>query len=277
MVATGKVNATSLNLREAPDPNAPAETVLVMGTVVNVVSANDDGSWLMVTVLVDGHDQMGWVQAQFVDVSNTPVVAKPADVPDNVAALPDDNPVPFAALKADDSATFWPVVTADKSALLVSYLTTGGQAVGRDSRRFLTARSGGARHHVGIDLFCEEGDDVVAVAAGKIVGFAHFFNSGGQQTFQLLVNHESVVVNYGEVVDNSDQIFHWKRGDQVQAGQRIGRIGATAMLHFETYLPGVTQNQTWMVGGQRPSGLLNPTRLLLRIAARGQRKNVGVA
>jgi murein DD-endopeptidase MepM/ murein hydrolase activator NlpD len=251
--------------------------LLTQDAAVSILSANDDGSWLMVSTLVDGHDRIGWVQAQFIDLDKPPLVEKPADLPDNVAALPDGNPVPFATLSTDDSSMFWPVVTADPQALLVSYLTSDGKTIGRDSRRFLANRNQGARHHVGIDLFCAEGDDVVASAAGKIVGFAHFLNSGGEQTFQLLVNHGSVVINYGEVVDDSDQIFHWKRGDEVGAGQRIGRIGATKMLHFETYVPGVTQNQVWMVGGPRPPGLLNPTMLLLRIAAKGQRKNVGVS
>lgn len=276
-MATGKVNATSLNLRGSPDVGVPSEALLMLDAAVDILSSNDDGSWFMVSTLVDGHDRIGWVQAQFINLDRPPPVDKPVDVPDNVAALPGEDPVPFAALSANDTAIFWPVITADPMALLVSYLTSDGHAVGRESRRFLANRNQGARHHVGIDLFCAEGDDVVASAAGKIVGFAHFFNSGGEPTFQLLVNHGSVVINYGEVVDNSDQLFHWTPGDEVEAGQRIGRIGATKMLHFETYVPGVTQNQVWMVGGHRPSGLLNPTRLLLRIAAKGQRKNVGIA
>jgi murein DD-endopeptidase MepM/ murein hydrolase activator NlpD len=275
--ATGKVNATSLNLREAPDLSAPSDGLLVLGDPVTVLFANDDASWLNVSALVDGHTRMGWTQADFVSLDTPPPIDKPADIPDNVAALPDGSPVPFADLDADDSTIFWPVVTADPQALLVSYLTTAEKDLGNSSRRFLANRNRGARHHVGIDLFCAEGDDVVAIADGKIVGFAHFLNSGGEQTFQLLVNHGSVAVNYGEVVDNSNQLFHWRIGDAVQAGQRIGRIGATKMLHFETYEPGVTHNQVWMVGGQRPSGLLNPTQLLLRIASKGQRKNVGIA
>jgi murein DD-endopeptidase MepM/ murein hydrolase activator NlpD len=275
--ATGKVNAVSLNLRSAPDTGAAAEGILVLTDSVEILGSNDDDSWLNVSAIIDGHLRLGWVQAEFIDRDKPPAVVKPADVPDNVASLPGDNPVPFADLSAEDSAIFWPVISTDPDTLLVSYQTADGKTVGRDSRRFLANRSQGARHHVGIDLFCREGDDVVASAAGRIVGFAHFLNSGGKQTFQLLVDHGNVVINYGEVVDNSDQLFHWKRGDPVQAGQRIGRIGATKMLHFETYGPGVTHNLVWMVGGQRPAALLNPTKLLLRIAARGQRKTVGVA
>jgi murein DD-endopeptidase MepM/ murein hydrolase activator NlpD len=275
--ATGKVNATSLNLRAVPDLSAPSDGLMVLGDPVTILFANDDASWLNVSALIDGHTRMGWAQAEFISLDKPAPVDKPADIPDNVAALPDGSPVLFADLEVEDSAIFWPVVTADPQALLISYLATDGKEIGNRSRRFFGNRNQGARHHVGIDLFCREGDDVIAVAAGKIVGFAHFLNSGGEQTFQLLVNHGSVVVNYGEVVDNSNQLFHWKLGDGVEAGQRIGRIGATKMLHFETYKPGVTHNQVWMVNGPRPAGLLNPTQLLLRIASKGQRKNVGIA
>jgi murein DD-endopeptidase MepM/ murein hydrolase activator NlpD len=273
---TGKVNATSLNLRAGPDVSMPIEGLLTLGNPVTILSDNDDGSWLNVTASVDGHPRLGWVQAEFVDLDRPPLVEKPVDVPDNVASLPDENPVAFANLVADDSSIFWPVITADPQTFTVSYKATDGKVVGAEGRRFLADRNNGERHHVGIDVFCLKGDDVVAVAAGKIVSFAHFLDSHGEHTFQLLVNHGSVVINYGEVVDNSDQLFHWKVGDEVQAGQRIGRIGATRMLHFETYVPGVTQNQRWMVGGPRPPGILNPTKLLLRIAAKGQRRNVGI-
>ena len=185
--------------------------------------------------------------------------------------------MPFATLNVPDADIFWPVATTDPQALLVSYLTTDGKSVGRDGRRFLADRNNGARHHVGIDLFCEEGDDVVACAAGKIVNFAHFLNSGTEQTFQLLVAHDGVVINYGEVAANSKALFKWEIGDQVKAGQPIGVIGATKMLHFETYVPGTDVNHRWMVGQPRPPEVLNPTNLLLRIAAKGQRKGVGGA
>jgi murein DD-endopeptidase MepM/ murein hydrolase activator NlpD len=276
-MAGGKVNETSLDLREEPDAGATSIAVLAMNAVVDIMSQNNDGSWLMVSTTVGGEDRIGWVEAQFVNLDNPPPVAKPTNVPDNVAAVPSSDPVPFAGLDAPDTASFWPVVTGDPQALLVSYLTTAGNSVGRDSRRFLANRNTGARHHVGIDLFCGAGDTVVACSAGTIVNFAHFFNSGGQQTFQLLVNHGSAVINYGEVTDNSNQEFGWKIGDHVQAGQAIGRIGATNMLHFETYVPGTTVNQRWMVGGARPAAVLNPTRLLLRLAANGQRKGAAVA
>ena len=277
-MASGKVNATSLNLRSVPDTGATSAAILIMGATVTILSTNDDSSWFLVSTPVDGTDRIGWVQAQFIDLDKgTAVVEKPAKVPDDVAALPAADPVKFAELAVTGGQPFWPVVTADPQALVVSYLTTAGKPVGRDSRRFLADRSNGARHHVGIDLFCQEEDDVVACAAGTIVSFLPFLNSGGEETFQLIVEHDGVVINYGEVAENSPSIFGWKRGDKVKAGQRIGRIGATKMLHFETYVLGTKVNQRWMVGEQRPPALLNPTMLLLRLAAAGQRIGVGVA
>jgi hypothetical protein len=276
-MATGKVNATSLNLRSSPDTGALANGILILNAAVDIITGNDDGSWLLVSTLDDGHTRIGWVQAQFVDLDNMPPVSKPADVPSNIAPLPAADPVPFATLEAPDAEIFWPVATADPQALLVSYLTIEGKSVGRDSRRFLANRAKGARHHVGIDLFCQKGDEVVACAAGKIVNFAHFLNSGNEQTFQLLIDHGDVVINYGEVAANSKSLFRWELGDRVKAGQPIGIIGATNMLHFETYLPGTTVNQRWMVGQPRPAKVLNPTGLLLRIAARGRRRGLDFA
>jgi murein DD-endopeptidase MepM/ murein hydrolase activator NlpD len=161
--------------------------------------------------------------------------------------------------------------------MTISYKSTSGKTIGLDGRRFFADRNNGARHHVGIDMFCREGDEVVACADGQIVDFQHFLDSHGQATFQLLVEHPGVVINYGEVAADSNEQFHWKRGDTVTSGQRIARIGATAMLHFETYVPGTRVNQRWMTGDPRPPAILNPTGLLLSLAATGTRIGVGEA
>jgi spore germination cell wall hydrolase CwlJ-like protein len=43
------------------------------------------------------------------------------------------------------------------------------------------------------------------------------------------------------------------------------------MIHFETYVPGTKQNSRWLAGGAKPASLLNPTVLLLNLAATGER------
>src|ERR1700686_5464283 len=141
-MASGKVNATTLNLRSVPDTGATSAAILIMGATVTILSTNDDSSWFLVSTPVDGTDRIGWVQAQFIDLDKgTAVVEKPAKVPDDVAALPAADPVKFAELAVTGGQPFWPVVTADPQALVVSYLTTAGKPVGRDSRRFLADRS----------------------------------------------------------------------------------------------------------------------------------------
>ena len=183
---------------------------------------------------------------------------------------PADDPAPFAAFDPSVLTTFWPVVSSAPGTRLVSYVTAAGQTVGRPGRCFFANRNGAKRHHVGIDLFGAEGDVVVACANGKIVNFYKFLNSKGRDTFALVIAHEGVVVNYGEVAPDSLTATNLKLGDTVSAGQMIGRIGATAMLHFETYVPGTQQNVRWMVGDPRPFAVRNPTALLLRLAAVGQ-------
>jgi murein DD-endopeptidase MepM/ murein hydrolase activator NlpD len=180
---------------------------------------------------------------------------------------PPDDPAPFAAFAAV-GANFWPVLDPGPNTRLVSYHPSPDKTIGNIGRCFFDDRPG--RHHVGVDLFAEEGDPVVACADGKIVSFYKFYNSKGRDTFALVVAHDGVVINYGEVAPNSLQEFGLKIGDPVQAGQTVGRIGATGMLHFETYKPGTEQNTPWMDGQPRPLNLQNPTQLLFSLAATGQ-------
>jgi hypothetical protein len=121
-----------------------------------------------------------------------------------------------------------------------------------------------------VDLFASEGDEVVACADGVITNFYKFFNSKGRDTFALIVEHPGVVVNYGELAPDSLDRLGLKIDDSVKAGQTIGRIGATGMLHFETYVPNTKQNVRWMVGDPRPFQIRNPTQLLFNLAAAGK-------
>ena len=58
-MATGKVNATSLNLRSSPDTGAsPPVAILILNAAVDILGANDDGSFCLVSTLVDGHTRM---------------------------------------------------------------------------------------------------------------------------------------------------------------------------------------------------------------------------
>jgi hypothetical protein len=160
--------------------------------------------------------------------------------------------------------------------MVVSYRTTGNKLMGGAGRQFLANRQNGARHHVGLDVYCKEGDVVLACADGRIVAFFKFYTtSSGELSFALLIEHAGVVINYGEVRRSAPQEFGWAVGDVVRAGQRIARVSSTAMIHFETYVPGTRRSFSWMKSAARPASLLNPTKLLLHLATAGKRMLVG--
>ena len=202
-------------------------------------------------------------------VPDAPSVRRVTSIPVDVAKVPAGNPAPFATINTPLDKMFWPVITDDPQAMVVSYLNDTGQIVGLSGRRFFADRRNGERHHVGVDVFCMEGDVVVACAPGKIVAFYSFYRrpTTGEDTFALFVAHDGVVINYGEVRRSAREEFGWKIGDDVAAGQRIARVSGTDMIHFETYVPGVVQNSRWLKNDPRPPKLLNPTLLLLTLAS----------
>ena len=57
----------------------------------------------------------------------------------------------------------WPTVTSHSKKYVVSYKTASGQIVGNSSRRFMVSRAGGDRYHVGVDLYGNAGDLILAM------------------------------------------------------------------------------------------------------------------
>lgn len=205
-------------------------------------------------------DVLASIERHFAEHADPDTEAEPA------LPIPAGDPIAFATSAA--GTLYWPVVTRHPRALEVNTRLVGGGASGANaSRRFLADRSGGARYHCAIDLYCSEGDAVVAVEAGKIVNFYHFY----QNTYALLVQHDGYVVNYGEVSPNSLSSLGLRIGDRVSAGARIGTVGRLNMLHFETYASGTTKNYSWPKANPRPSRLRNPSQLLLDLAASATR------
>ena len=206
------------------------------------------------------------------------VVPPPSVVPTDVLPMPPSAPVPFAALGDPAHVTFWPVITDHPKAMEISYLDTSQRNVGSAGRKFFADRNGGKRHHVGMDVWCREGDVVIACAAGRIVKYYAFYQtSTGEESYALFLEHNGAVINYGEVKKGADREFRWAEGDQVAAGQKIARVSSTNMIHFEAYQPGVKQNERWMQPGTCPPHLLNPTALLLNLASNGMRIGIGGA
>lgn len=181
--------------------------------------------------------------------------------------IPAGNPIPFANLAF--KSPVWPIITQHPQKLEINYEDSSGNLVGtRSGRRFLADRNDGKRWHVGVDLFAYDGDEVVAIEDGRIISFYRFYTrANGEETYALFVEHQGVVINYGEVKSNAQQRYDWRVGDQVSAGQKIAQVSGTDMIHFETYIPGTQQNQSWPKNATRPTRLLNPTQYLLDLVA----------
>lgn len=89
--------------------------------------------------------------------------------------------------------------------------------------------------HAGIDIPARKGASVVAPAAGTVVDVGEYILSG-----------RTVLIDHGQGVVSA--YFHLdtalvSKGDQVRAGQRIARVGATGLatgphLHYGVYLHG---------------------------------------
>ena len=130
----------------------------------------------------------------------------------------------------------------------------------------------------GVDLVADEGDIVVAMEDGEVIGMLPFHHG----TWSVYVrNADGKVVNYGEVAKHS-----WVEFDLpmqvidgqtetvlVRAGDPLGRIGLQTgggtMLHFETYAPDITLAHVragglqWPHGENAPHGLLDPSAYLV--------------
>lgn len=89
--------------------------------------------------------------------------------------------------------------------------------------------------HQGVDLEAETGDDVYAAAAGRVT------YAGRQKGYGKVV-----IIDHGREISSvyahlSDTTV--RKGDQVDAGQRIGRVGVSgnatgSHLHFELRVSG---------------------------------------
>jgi murein DD-endopeptidase MepM/ murein hydrolase activator NlpD len=102
-------------------------------------------------------------------------------------------------------------------------------------RAFASNRSNGARAHAGCDLYFEKDTWIYAIADGTVTRGPYPFYC---ETFALEVDHGECLARYGEI----QAVTAVKRGDRVQAGQQIARVGhlvgvqvPSDMLHLELY------------------------------------------
>lgn len=176
---------------------------------------------------------------------------------------------PFAM---GDPRPIWPIHSdSDHSKEYeVAYRDVNGKIHGNASRRFLADRPNG-RFHVGIDLYADASDVVLAPESGKIINAQDFLESIPGQDAILIQGYNGVTVLLGELMGASWKQFGLEEGSIVQKGQPVGRVGMTAggshMLHIETYSCCPTTNSPWYKGKPRPKHVLDPSDYLLRAKA----------
>jgi len=183
--------------------------------------------------------------------------------------------VPFSLIT--HGAKCWPVITDHENAHVVSYVDDIRRNVGNRARAFMSKRNHGKRFHVGVDLYCNEGDPVISVENGKVLNHYTFVkgtrSDGSTYAVAALFvqNDSGSVINYGEVEDRSWTYLGVEPGSKVGAGQQIAYVGkmrVSSMLHFEMYTRGTMYNQRYYVRRNPPPQLYDPTLYLLELKRR---------
>lgn len=132
-------------------------------------------------------------------------------------------------------------------------------------------------YHPGVDLYCENNKEIIAVENGKIVNIEIFTGSEANpsspwwnETYSIMVESKSGVIGYCEL----KPMFYVALGMEVKEGDFLGRIvpvlkkdkgNGTTMLHLELYKSGTKNHVTWRHNEKRPKELLDPTDLLKAI------------
>lgn len=178
--------------------------------------------------------------------------------------------VPFAAGSAMPA---WPTVTSNSRKFDVSYVDVSDEVHGNYSRRFGAVRkeAGTDRHHVGVDLYANAKDVVVATEAGTVVKYYNTYNLNSGVLY--LATDSGLTVVYGEVEPKSWEDYGIHQGIRVARGQPLARIACmkgtpsnceSHMLHFETYAGIVDKDPpSWYQGSPAAPNMRNPTRYLL--------------
>lgn len=182
--------------------------------------------------------------------------------------------VPDAGAPEGGGRPRWPIRTANKRDIVVSYQDVRGKWHGRWGRRLGAPRKRDGkivRYHAGVDLPGDVGDVVIASEPGEVIAIYPFTRG----TWAVYVRSpDGTVINYGEVKAGSWRDFGIKVGDEVSEGQRLARVGAQEdggahMLHLEIYDETVTIDDIrqgklqWPYGKPPPPKLLDPTKYLI--------------
>lgn len=185
---------------------------------------------------------------------------------------------PFAA---GGARPVWPLDTHDDDKLRVSYEDVRGKWHGKWGREFGAKRTttlddgtSYRRVHVGVDLFADPGDVVVAPEDGDVIAALPFYKGTGAV---YVLTDSGIIVNLGEVAEGSWTKYGIPTGvdrTRVRAGDPVAKVGksddGSHMLHVETYRSDTTTDEIrqgkmrWKVGDDPPAKILDPTRYLVR-------------
>ncbi len=129
-------------------------------------------------------------------------------------------------------------------------------------------------YHPGIDLYCDYGQEIIAIEDGIVVNMETFTGPMAtppspwwNETFSIMIEGASGVLGYCEV----KPVPYIKVGVKVKEGDIIATVipvlkkdkgNGTTMLHFELYEHGSREHVTWVLDETKPTSLLNPRDLL---------------
>lgn len=132
--------------------------------------------------------------------------------------------------------------------------------------------------HEGVDIYCQQGDEVFAMECGEIVKIIPFTGqiAGSpwwNNTYCVVVKHKNFYANYGEIIPLDDLFV----GQKLKEGNLIGYVTPVlkedkgrpmSMLHLEMYKSETSlidvPTKSWDLDQARPNGLLNPTGYLIK-------------
>ncbi len=129
--------------------------------------------------------------------------------------------------------------------------------------------------HTGVDLYCEDGDDVYAIEEGEVIAIEKFTGEWAgspwwNNTSAVLIEGESGIILYGEVYPGRHIYLHKK----VYCGEYIGSVQTVlkknkgqpmSMLHMELYSKSESDisSVTWNLNEPKPDRLEDITQLLI--------------
>lgn len=125
--------------------------------------------------------------------------------------------------------------------------------------------------HIGIDLYCNDGDPVYALYDGEITlieaftgKFASPPSPWWNNTYSVTIYDGKGYILYGEIIPSSNIHVgkYIKSGDQIGTIKQVLKINKgrpTSMLHLELYSSNISESYIWNLNTNKPEHLHDPT------------------